>query len=994
MVFEWTILAAPAFVVGAMVAALSIYIARQGSRGVGPPFVLTTGLAAMWMLVEGLSTLAADASTKFVMIRLIYLTTMPIGPALLLVAMRSEDPRARFAPWQWAYFAAVPLAALALMPTDQVPGLLFRSMVVSEEAPHRLVSLELGPLSWTIIAHVYSSLIVALYKLGRRAFETRSSYGSDSLFMLAGVGIAAVAVILQILGLQLPHSLDLVPIGLAACWLLMALGFRRSGLLGVMRIGGEFIVEALNDGVLVLDLDDEVVEINGAAVAILGLDESGDDRDLRVEAAAHRRVRGALVQYREIARLDPPPADLVHGRTVAAGELEVVDAEGVVRIYDLSVSPLTDRGGREVSRLLMLRDVTARKRAELDLARESGYVQLIQEVALAANEATTVDRALETSVRLICQRMDWELGHAYVLGEDGLTAAGIRYIRDEHRFAPLLEDGSLDVLARMRGLASDVLVRGVPRLLADLELEGAGSASRSAVHAGFKSAMALPVPVAGDVAVVLEFASTRLASRQHELIGVLAHLGGLLGRVMERIRDAEQIRSLAFYDPLTGLANRQLFRRRLEGVIKHASGKRRTVALLFIDLDGFKLINDTLGHSAGDELLQQVAERFRSCVRQSDIVSLLGEDEGAPSISRLGGDEFTVLLSEIASAQDAALVANRLIQSLVFPFYLARREIFSGASIGIAIYPDDAADAESLLRSADTAMYAAKRRGTNRLQFYSDAMNRESRRRLYLEAGLRRALECGELSVYYQLQRDARSGRVVGAEALVRWTSSDEGPISPSEFIPVAERVGLIGVLGSWVLEQACKQARQWQLDGHCPLRVAVNVSGYQLRNQRFVEDVRRILLGTEMDPAFLELEITESAIESDDPVTRQSLEQLRNMGVGLALDDFGTGSSSLTHLRAFPIQTVKIDREFVSGIPENDADSALTQAIIAMAHGLDMKVVAEGVESEEQARFLQRANCDTLQGYLFAEPAPVQDFVRYLEAQDEKDRASGRRRD
>jgi len=491
----------------------------------------------------------------------------------------------------------------------------------------------------------------------------------------------------------------------------------------------------------------------------------------------------------------------------------------------------------------------------------------------------------------------------------------------------------------------------------------------------------MPVTIRGEVPAVLEFGSTEQVESEEELIGVLAHLGDLLGRVIESKRAEERIRDLAFYDSLTGLPNRQLFRQRLEGVLRRAERYGRTGALLFIDLDGFKLINDTLGHSAGDALLARVAECFTGCVRESDVVARDPLDN-ASGVSRVGGDEFTVLLPRISAPQDAAIVAQRLIGSISGAFRIEGSEVFTGASVGIATYPHDGRDPEALLRNADAAMYEAKSRGINTFQFYADSMNRQNERHLYLEGRLRRALERGELSLHYQPQRDTRTGRVVGCEALLRWHDPEEGSVAPSEFIPVAERAGLIVPIGGWVLHSACAQVRAWQDQGFRPIGVAVNVSGYQIRAGGLVETVNRALEEAGLSAEWLEIEITESALPVDDPLTRETLEALRGCGVGLALDDFGTGFSSLTHLRSFPIDRLKIDRSFVSGIPENRDDSSLTAAIIAMAHGLQRRVVAEGVETEAQASFLAGEGCDELQGYLIGRPVPAEDFTRFLEAE------------
>ncbi len=444
----------------------------------------------------------------------------------------------------------------------------------------------------------------------------------------------------------------------------------------------------------------------------------------------------------------------------------------------------------------------------------------------------------------------------------------------------------------------------------------------------------------------------------------------------------EENRALAYYDSLTGLPNRRMYKERLAHTLQYAQHHGRLVATCFLDLDGFKRVNDTFGHVGGDQLLVEVAKRLIGCVRLRDSVARADAAEPDAALSRLGGDEFTFLLSEIADAHDAAKVAARILESLAKPFFVNRQEVFVSASIGIAVFPFDGEDAETLLRNADTAMYHAKGRGRNNYQFYAKSMNAAAGRKLHIESRLRRALDREDFVLHYQPLREAVSGRLVGAEALLRWHDAEMGPVSPAEFIPIAEDTSLIVPIGEWVLHAACAQSREWQSAGFRPIRISVNVSGHQIRQPSLVETVERVLRDTELSPDSLELEITESTIMQDDNVTLTTLQKLSEMGILLTLDDFGTGYSSLSYLRRFPLDRLKIDRSFVGGIQTNPDDAALTGAIIAMAHGLRLQVVAEGVETTEQAEFLRANGCDELQGYLLSPPVPPQEFARFLDTQ------------
>ena len=425
---------------------------------------------------------------------------------------------------------------------------------------------------------------------------------------------------------------------------------------------------------------------------------------------------------------------------------------------------------------------------------------------------------------------------------------------------------------------------------------------------------------------------------------------------------------LAHFDALTGLPNRLLFLDRLSQMMAQANRNERLVAIMLLDLDRFKAINDTLGHTMGDLLLKGVAERLAGCVRGDDTVA------------RLGGDEFIVLLPEIRYIEDAATVARKILNALAQPFPLDGHEIFIGTSIGIALYPFDE-ELNALLRNADTAMYEAKQQGGNNYQFYSAEMNTASLKHLSLEGALRRALERGEFELHYQPQIDLTRGEIVGVEALVRWRHPDLGLLGPMEFIPLAEENGLIVPIGEWVLRTACAQVRAWQEAGLRPIRVAVNLSARQFYQKDLVGTVARILEQTGLDSRYLELEITESCLMQNTQTTVALLTELSRLGVRFSIDDFGTGYSSLSYLKRFPIDTLKIDRSFVCDIGTDPDDAAIVKAIIALAKSLEMHVIAEGVETPEQLHFLRTHGCNEIQGYLVSRPLPADEVARLFAA-------------
>ena len=429
-----------------------------------------------------------------------------------------------------------------------------------------------------------------------------------------------------------------------------------------------------------------------------------------------------------------------------------------------------------------------------------------------------------------------------------------------------------------------------------------------------------------------------------------------------------QMTHSAQHDFLTGLPNRMLLNDRVGQAIVSASRNMKKVAVLFLDLDGFKHINDSLGHPIGDQLLQSIAKRLVNCVRGSDTVS------------RQGGDEFVVLLSEVAHSEDPAITARRMLQAVKGTHSIGQHDLHVTTSIGVSVYPDDGLDAETLIKNADTAMYQAKENGRQSYQFFKPAMNVRAVERQSIEESLRRALDRQEFVVHYQPKINLGTGGITGAEALIRWIHPNRGLIPPAQFIPVAEDCGLILPIGKWVLREACKQARSW-VDAGLPLAtVAVNISAMEFRNENFLESVFEILKDTDLDPSSLELELTESVLMKRVESAASILQTLRARGVHLAVDDFGTGYSSLSYLRKFPIDALKIDQSFVNQIATTPDETTIVTAVISMGRSLKLRVVAEGVETREQLDFLQAQQCEEAQGYYFSPPVPPQQFAKLLQ--------------
>jgi diguanylate cyclase (GGDEF)-like protein/PAS domain S-box-containing protein len=467
-------------------------------------------------------------------------------------------------------------------------------------------------------------------------------------------------------------------------------------------------------------------------------------------------------------------------------------------------------------------------------------------------------------------------------------------------------------------------------------------------------------------------------SRKATADGQKPHFIVLSRDITERRLAEERIRRLAYFDSLTQLPNRQSFLERVNREIGRCEQDGKKLGVLFMDLDGFKNINDTMGHDVGDQCLKLVADRMRDGLRISDMVSRATIGVSELAFARLGGDEFTALLLGLSRPEHAWAIANRLGDVMRQPFVLEGREVLLTASIGIAMYPDDGIDASKLLKHADTAMYHAKEQGRDNCQFYSASLTQQAVRRMNLANNLRLALNRGEFLLRYQPQFDHKQGRITSVEALIRWQHPQEGLIPPLEFIPLAEEIGLIVPIGEWVLRTACAEAARWNRAGQ-PLRIAVNLSPLQIKGPGLLAMVSAVLAQSGLPAELLELEITEGTIMQDDGQTLKTLLALRNAGVRIALDDFGTGYSSMSYLKRMPLDNLKIDRSFVMGLPENAEDHAIVRAILSMAKTLGFSVTAEGVETVEQARVLAAMDCDSLQGYYFSRPVCAADIPALL---------------
>ncbi len=614
-----------------------------------------------------------------------------------------------------------------------------------------------------------------------------------------------------------------------------------------------------------------------------------------------------------------------------------------------------------------IRDITESKLAAVRLQVEHGVSQL---VAGATNPEEIMPGIMET----VCRGFNWECGAYWCLDKDG---ALLRCTASWGENDPAIWE-FLALTKKMSApsgvdLAGRTWVKGGPIVVEDLGSEQGFSRAQPALQAGLRGALTLPIVSGGKTFGVIELFGTEAIRPDEALTNLLHSVSSQIGQSFQRKVAEDQLRYIATHDSLTDLPNRTMFNAGLRHALQQGARYNRGIAVLFIDIDRFKVINDSLGHSAGDRLLQDCAKRLSECLRESDTVA------------RLGGDEFVVMVENFTAPRDAIAVAQKTLTNIAKPFFVDGQEFLVSASIGISTFPEDGADAETLLKNADIAMYRAKDQGRNNYQFYSAQMNKHTFERLAMESSLRRALERNEFVLHYQPKLDLRTGAIAGVEALVRWQHPDWGMVSPGQFIPLAEETGLIVQIGEWVLKTACEQSRKWRDQGIPAMRVAVNLSARQFGQKTLLSDVAKIIADSGLTPECLELEITESLVMHNPEHAAETLHKLKAMGIALSIDDFGTGYSSLAYLKRFPIDCVKVDRSFIKDIPNDSDDMAITKSVIALGHNLRLKVVAEGVETADQREFLRSNGCDELQGFLFSKPLPGEEVTKLLKSHSAK---------
>lgn len=918
--------------VTALILALRVW-QRRPSPGTSSFTFLLVG-SSIWLIGYAFQLLSVDLSSKVFWAKLQTPGNAIMSALFLVFAMQYTGRDKWLTRPVLAVLVTEPLLRIALTWTNEYHQLIWRDVQLTMAGALKYLSVESG--AWAILSEIYRQGLIlgGLIFLVTMFARAPHVYRRQLAALLLGVGTPIIVDWLALLDRQLFAYIDPTPFTLAFTGLVLYWGFFQLRLLDVVPIAREAIIEDMSDGVIVLDIHDRIVDLNPVARSLLG-------KDLHTvigttAAVAFAAIPGMSEWYAA-----------EHDRI-----LHIEQENGETRHYDLRVSPIMSRNNTNIGSLVILHDSTRREVAEQQLKHlnQELAVRVAKRTAALADrneqlqrevaERRRIERELrENQARF--QQLAENINEAFWLidartRELLYVSPAYRYIWDvpEH-------EASISLLTWLRSIIPD---------------------DRSTVLERLRGVLDKPMTFEYRIrrnASEIRWIQTRTFPIQDES-GMVYRVAGIAEDITDRKRAEEQLVHEAYHDELTGLPNRSLFMERLWLAVHTARNHDISFAVLFLDLDRFKVVNDSLGHRSGDALLIELARRLTHCLRPSD------------TIARLGGDEFIVLLDNNPTIEEAVAVAERLQQRLRRPFKLDTKEVFVSASIGIVPSTPAHTSAEDILRDADIALYRAKSLGKARYEIFDETLRRDAELRLELETDLRRALDQGQFNLRFQPIISLATGQITAFEALARWEHSKHGTISPARFVPIAEETGLIIRLDHWVLREACRQLHRWQQAGaggdH--LSVSVNLSGYHFSQPtRLVETIETALIESDLDPRRLKIEITESRIMSHADITIAALERLKDIGVQIYIDDFGTGYSSLSYLHRFPIDALKIDRSFISRSEMTNDHVEIIRTIIALAKELDLNVVAEGIETVAQLHILQSLECTEGQGYLFSTP-------------------------
>ena len=1019
--YAFSAYAVPVALTGVLILAFGTRFLSRRVTGVSAAFFTMTLVVAIWMAAFAVLYSTRDPRVALFWSHLAYLGVPFIPPALywFTVELLRIDGRRR-AVLVGAFSTAAFFSAIAVTTDQLIPNVqqywwgFYPRYRVSTSIP--------------FLTFFFGFLILALVELIRAYPSSEGTERKRIACVIAGFGVAYLGSIDY-----LPkYGIAAYPFGYVAILgfvFIAAYAMRKFGLVAITpSLAAPEIIGSMADALFVCDANGRIEFANRAASTLLGYSET---------ELAHRRIDELLTRDNQISTK-------LNRKSLRNDEYVFVAKNGDRVELTLSISPVL-RDGHSAGAVIIGRDIRDRKRAEREVLQAVTLLQSTLDstadgILVIGSDGRVVSynqrfvemwhlppRLMESSddqriMRAIVEQLtvpdEFARTMRALAAQPEAESFDLLELKDGRRFERYSIGRRVDEIADVRVWSfRDVTARFVAEAaLRESEIRYRLLFEQNAAGVCVSRFDGEIIDCNATFAAMLGFRRDQLIGREmgslfvrREESGELRHMLGNIGSlnsveielcradgtplwvlenlvlvgdsltgvvhatvvdISDRKRAEEQIEFHAYHDVLTHLPNRKLFTDRLRQALNHAKRAGKSVAVMFIDLDHFKTINDTLGHTAGDELLLEMAQRLRECVRDDDTVA------------RLGGDEFTIILSDLRHPEDALGVAQKILETVQKPMSIGATPIATSASIGIALYPVDGADAESLLRNADSAMYRAKEAGRNTYQLCTDEMKSRAMERLSIESRLRVAIRDEQLILAYQPQINLVTGRTIGVEALVRWNDPERGIIQPSTFIGIAEETRLIVPLGEWVLRTACMQTKEWHERGAGPLRVGVNLSARQFQQQDLVQMVRSALDEANLDPSALELEITETTAMQNADVSVEVLRALREIGVGISIDDFGMGYSSLNYLRRFPINAVKIDREFVNDLATDDDDAAIVSAVIGMARSLRLRVVAEGVENAAQFAFLRSRKCDEAQGFYFSRPVSADELTDSLLAQ------------
>jgi diguanylate cyclase (GGDEF)-like protein/PAS domain S-box-containing protein len=938
MHWEFNSYSIPLLIAAFVAAVLAGYAWIRRSLPGAIPFLFLMLSVAVWSFGYGLEIAAPGFPLKLLSAKLQYLGIVGVPLFWWIYSVHFTGYSSWLSRRSRFFLALFPIATLLLAWTNEWHSLIWAEVEPNTRGPFHDITFTYGPWFWLNTFYSYLLMLSGTLLLIRFFIQSQGLFRRQVRTVLFAAFVPWLSNVAYLFGINPVPDLDLTPFAFTITGLLIAWGFFRLQFLDIVPLARHAIVEGMTDGVFVLDARNRIVDVNPSVRALFkGVSEFIGQPAGEIFAG----YPDMIDRFREVKD---------------AREVLTIQACGANIYFELRISPLYDQHGNFSGRLIVLQDITEQEQAKLDLIKAHDELEdRVQERTTelkAANQMLQIEVAARKQAEAALRASEAELRAMFTAMTDAVMVFDRRgrWIK----IAPTNPSYSL-LQGPAEHLIGKTLHEILPVEVADTILEQ--------IHQALETQKTMSVDYSLKNNGQTLWFSGAISPIQDQQVILVAH------DITDRKNFEEQLVYKTLHDVLTGLPNRRLFMERLELAFERVKRHpRRLIAVLFMDLDRFKVINDSLGHASGDKFLIAIAQKLRQSLRSVD------------TIARFGGDEFAILVDDIKDSSEAIRVAGRIQQELSSPFLVDGHEVFTSASIGIALTTHGYRYPEEILRDADAAMYRAKAEGRGRHEIFSAEMHAQNLALLQMETDLRLAIDNQQFQIYYQPIVDLASWKIVCVEALLRWQHPKLGMLLPKDFLALAEETRLISAIGEWVLRTVCSRGKRWHDLGHEKLRVAVNVSPRQFQELHLLDLIPGVLTETGLEPGFLALEICEESVMKDIDLAIRTLEELRHTGIHISIDDFGMGYSSLSYLKDFPAGSLKMDRSFLTDVTQNQNDASIASAIIAMAHTLQISVVAEGVETREQLEFLLEQKCDQAQGYLFSEPLTEKEITDLLQ--------------